>query len=196
MKPMEVVLATNNKHKVAEIKTVLDGFPLLFRTLSEFPNIGEIVEDAADFKGNALIKAVKVSQETGLPALADDSGLEVDALNGAPGVMSARFSGGDDSDNNRLLLANLEGVQEPLRTARFRCVIAFVVPGNEPIFAEGSVEGHIAHRPSGANGFGYDPLFIPLGFSRSFATLSSDEKNKISHRGRALDNLKNKLMSQ
>jgi XTP/dITP diphosphohydrolase len=193
MKLKTIVLATGNKHKVEEISAIIKDISWEIRTLRDYPDIGEINEDAPDFKGNALIKAVAVMKFTGLPSLADDSGLEVDALGGAPGVLSARFSGKGDSANNELLLKKLVNVADSDRMARFRCVIALVIPQKEPIFAEGKVEGKILQTLSGENGFGYDPLFLPDGYKESFAQLPSSEKNKISHRGRALADLRMKL---
>ncbi|MBL8027436.1 MAG: RdgB/HAM1 family non-canonical purine NTP pyrophosphatase [Fibrobacteres bacterium] len=181
-----LVIATGNRHKVNEISQILSGLSISLKTLKDFPLVGEIKEDAPDFKGNALIKAHTVMKHTGLPSLADDSGLEVDALDGAPGVLSARFSGGNDADNNALLLQKLQGLTPEKRTARFRCVIALTIPGEPPVFAEGKIDGRIIEKESGANGFGYDPLFVPDGYNKTFAEIESAEKNKISHRGRAL----------
>lgn len=191
--PDTLVLATGNAHKIREIGEILRGLPVKLRSVSEFKNIPAVVEDAPDFKGNALKKADAIMRATGFAALADDSGLEVDALNGEPGVRSARYSGGGDADNNRLLLERLTNVPEERRTARFRCVIALCVPGQAPVFSEGKVEGRIGFAPGGAGGFGYDPLFRADGFSMTFAEMEAEAKNAISHRGRALRELRTLL---
>lgn len=178
---MQLFVATHNAHKIREIGEILKGWEIL-------PDDPEGVEEnAPDFVGNALIKVRAIaSRHRGAWAMADDSGLEVRALNGAPGVRSARYAGepSNTAANNALLMKNLEGVED--RTANFTCAIALVDPeGNEHI-AEGKVFGKIAEKASGNAGFGYDPLFIPDGFDKTFADLSADEKNAISHRGRAL----------
>ncbi len=158
-------------------------------SLRDFPAIPPVEENQASFAGNALKKAQELSRHAGVPSLSDDSGLEVDALDGAPGLLSARFSGQGDRANNELLLQKLSGVLESGRSARFRCAVAYVAPGESPLVLEGSVEGVILTSPRGEAGFGYDPLFLPTGYDRSFAELSGDEKNKISHRARALAKL-------
>ena len=188
----EVVVATRNSKKVAEIGRILDGTAVGLRDLGEFPGCPEVEETEDSFEGNALKKAREVAAFTGLPALADDSGLVVDALDGAPGVFSARYAGedADDMDNNRKLLKELEGVPEERRTARFVCVIALSVPGGGEHVFEGRVEGRIGHESRGATGFGYDPLFVPEGHERTFAEMSGEEKDSMSHRGRALRKLR------
>lgn len=191
--PKVVVLATRNAHKVTEIRQILGGHGTEFKTLDDFPGIKEAVEDAPDFRGNALKKALAVCLATGLPALADDSGLEVDALGREPGVRSARYSGKGTEGNNALLLEKLEGVPEEKRTARFRCVVALCMPGKEPFVAEGKVEGSIIREGRGRDGFGYDPLFTPLGHNKTFAEIAAEEKNAMSHRGNALKALKKSL---
>lgn len=182
---MPILLATRNDHKLQEIRAILTGNPAELRDLSDYPEITELPETGNTFVLNALEKARFVFQKTGFIAIADDSGLEVDALNGAPGVFSKRFSPeGTDAANNALLLQKLEGVTE--RQARYKCVIAVVGPGGEA-WSEGSCEGTIAEAPKGTNGFGYDPLFLPDAEpGRSMAELSMAEKNAISHRARAL----------
>lgn len=176
----QLVLATHNANKLREVGEMLDGW-----TVTGEDSGAD--ETADSFAGNALIKARAVaSRRPGAWVMADDSGLVVDALGGAPGVRSARYAGreGDTSANNALLLANLTGVED--RRARFICAIALIAPdGREQIF-EGRCEGHIAETPYGNGGFGYDPLFVPEGFSKTFAELDPAEKNAISHRGRAL----------
>ena len=195
MLPEKIVLATNNQHKVEEIKQILGQGKTKFLTLSEFKDIPEVVEDQDTFEGNALKKAWAIMHATGLSALADDSGLEVDALSLAPGVRSSRYSGGGVSENNRLLLLNLEGVPEQRMTARFRCVVALCIPGKDPVVAQGRVEGHIGFNEKGKGGFGYDPLFIPEGHNVTFAEIGSKEKNALSHRGNALKLLLKKIQT-
>ena len=193
----KVVIATNNAHKVEEIRTALDFEGWEFLTLSQCDPYDEPAEDADTFEGNALIKALAAHEHTGLAALADDSGLVVDALDGAPGVYSARYAGahGDDAANNEKLLRELEGVSDDRRTARFVCSLAFVDEDGTQVFASGTIEGRIAHGLSGEGGFGYDPLFLPDEFAgaKSLAEVTQDEKNAISHRGNALRALKEKL---
>lgn len=193
----KVVIATNNAHKVEEIRTALDFEGWEFLTLSQCDPYDEPAEDADAFEGNALIKALAAHEHTGLAALADDSGLVVDALDGAPGVYSACYAGvhGDDAANNEKLLRELEGVSDDRRTARFVCSLAFVDEDGTQVFASGTIEGRIAHGLSGEGGFGYDPLFLPDEFAgaKSLAEVTQDEKNAISHRGNALRALKEKL---
>ncbi|MCR4399422.1 MAG: XTP/dITP diphosphatase [Syntrophomonadaceae bacterium] len=183
-----LVLATRNRKKRAELEAILAPLGLRVHTLDEFPEVPEVVEDGATFEANARKKARAVAEATGLVALADDSGLEVDALGGLPGVHSARFAGepADDARNNQLLLERLRDVPPERRGARFRCVIAVAVPGGETFVAEGSCEGRIGCEPAGEGGFGYDPLFIVDGYGQTFAQLPPEVKHRISHRGRAL----------
>lgn len=193
----KVLIATNNKHKVAEIETALDFEGWEFLALADCEPYPEPVEDADTFEGNALIKARAAHEATGLAALADDSGLAVDALGGAPGVFSARYCGvhGDDDANNAKVLAELEGVPDEERTARFVCALAFVDEDGTEITAFGTIEGRIAHGLSGEGGFGYDPMFLPdeFGGAKTLAEVGQKEKNAISHRGNALRALKEKL---
>ncbi|WP_350453741.1 RdgB/HAM1 family non-canonical purine NTP pyrophosphatase [Slackia heliotrinireducens] len=193
----KVVIATNNAHKVEEISTALDFEGWEFLKLSQVDPYEEPEEDADTFEGNALIKARAAHEHTGLAALADDSGLVVDALGGAPGVFSARYAGvhGDDDANNAKVLAELEGVPDEERTARFACCIAFVDEDGTEITATGTIEGRIAHGLAGDGGFGYDPMFLPDHFhgEKTLAQVTQDEKNAISHRGNALRALKEKL---
>lgn len=194
---MQVVIATSNRHKVEEIKTALDFPGWEFLTLSQVTGYPEPEEDADTFAGNALIKARAAHEATGMAALADDSGLVVDALDGRPGVYSARYAGvhGDDAANNAKVLAELEGVPDEQRTGRFVCALAFVDENGNEITVEGAVEGRIGYELRGSEGFGYDPMFMPeaFGFEKSLAEVSQDEKNAISHRGNALRILKEKL---
>lgn len=187
----KLIFATNNAHKLGEVQALLgDAFTLV--TLRECGITEDIPETADTLEGNALQKARYVYGKTGLDCFADDTGLEVDALGGAPGVHSARYAtdGHDFAANNRLLLKNLEGTTD--RTARFRTVIALIIDGVEYTF-EGRVEGTIATSESGSEGFGYDPLFVPSGEIITFAQMSAEAKNAISHRGRAVAKLVNFL---
>lgn len=184
---MKILFATNNAHKIEEVQAILgDRYSLV--TPRDCGITDEIPEEQETLEGNALQKARYLNRLTGLDCFADDTGLEVEALGGAPGVHSARYAttGHDFAANNRLLLKNLEGKSN--RRARFRTVIALILNGEEHLF-EGIVEGTILGRESGNGGFGYDPLFVPDGFTRSFAQMTADEKNGISHRGRAVEQL-------
>lgn len=181
---IKIVFATNNAHKLAEVRAVLgEGYELV--TLKEVGITEDIPETGTTLDENASIKARYVFERTGLDCFADDTGLEVEALGGAPGVHSARYAtdGHDFKANNRKLLAELQGVDN--RRARFRTVVSLIRKGVEQQ-VEGIVEGTIATAESGAEGFGYDPLFIPEGYDRTFAEMSAEEKNAISHRGRAV----------
>lgn len=184
---MKIVFATNNTHKLSEVRAVLgEGFELV--TLREVGITEDIPETGATLDENASIKARYVYERTGLDCFADDTGLEVEALNGAPGVHSARYAtdGHDFAANNRKLLRELNGITN--RRARFRTVIS-LIRGGEELQVEGIVRGTIATEESGNKGFGYDPLFIPEGYDHTFADMSADEKNAISHRGRAVAEL-------
>lgn len=184
---MKILFATNNAHKLSEVSEVLgDGFRLL--TPRDCGVTEEIPETQPTLEGNALQKARYLHERTGLDCFADDTGLEVAALGGAPGVRSARYAteGHDFAANNRLLLRNLEGRED--RRARFRTVIALIRGGEEHLF-EGIVEGRIVDRETGCEGFGYDPLFVPDGYDRTFAEMTPDQKNAVSHRGRAVRRL-------
>jgi XTP/dITP diphosphohydrolase len=216
--PDHVIIATRNLHKAGEIRTIL-GDSFRYSTLVDFPEAPGVVEDALTFAGNATKKAVELARwlsggisnlkfqiSNSTKVLADDSGLEVDALNGAPGVHSARFAALDrigdglstnstDAENNAKLLRLLRAVALENRKARFRCVIAMVhlhhsTSGGEPRVFDGVCEGRIELASRGAGGFGYDPLFVPDGFDRTFGELGEDVKNKLSHRSRALQKLK------
>ncbi|WP_419507474.1 RdgB/HAM1 family non-canonical purine NTP pyrophosphatase [Alistipes communis] len=184
---MKIVFATNNAHKLAEVQAVLgDAYELVTPRMCGVEE--EIPENQPTLEGNASEKSHYLRARTGLDCFADDTGLEVEALDGAPGVHSARYAsdGHDFAANNRLLLRNLEGVAN--RRARFRTVISLLVGDEEHLF-EGVVEGRIVERESGTEGFGYDPLFVPDGCDRTFAEMSPDEKNAVSHRGRAVRKL-------
>ncbi len=185
---MDILLATNNQGKVLELKKLLGELPFNVRSLQDFPQVGEIEENGESFAENALIKAKAGARATGILTLADDSGLEVDVLQGEPGVRSARFAGEpkNDSRNNAKLLELLKDIPLYRRSARFKSVIALVTPEGEEFVTEGTCEGLISLEPKGQGGFGYDPLFYVPEYDRSFAELSLEEKNAISHRGKAL----------
>ena len=190
-----IVIATKNPGKLREIRAILEGLPFRWLGLDQFSDLPEAVESEETFYDNALIKATHFSRLTGHWALADDSGLEVDALGGAPGVYSSRYagSGADDQANNDKLLAALAAVEEPQRTARFRCCVV-LADGQHPIAtAAGTVEGQIALAPRGDNGFGYDPLFFLPEYGKTAAELAPELKNSISHRARALAQLREHL---
>ena len=184
----ELVVATRNAGKLEEIRHLLEGAGIGVLGLDAFPEVPEIEEDGATFAANAAKKAETVAHLTGRPCLADDSGLTVAALNGEPGVHSARYAGvqGDDAANNARLLRELADVPEARRQAAFCCVMALCRPGEPTAFFEGRVAGSILHAPRGSGGFGYDPLFLVDGFDRTMAELPLAEKNRISHRGQAL----------
>lgn len=184
---MKIVFATNNTHKLAEVQAVL-GPEFTLVTPGECGVAEEIPEEQPTLEGNASQKSHYLHARTGLDCFADDTGLEVKALGGAPGVHSARYAteGHDFAANNRLLLKNLTGVTD--RRARFRTVISLILRGEEHLF-EGIVEGRIIDREQGAEGFGYDPLFVPDGYDRTFAQMTTEEKNAISHRARAVRKL-------
>lgn len=192
---MKIVLATGNQGKVNEIKAILQDLDVEVLSLKDFPEIDEIVEDGATFAENAVKKAKAVTEATGLVAVADDSGLEVDYLDGAPGIYSARFAGEDKDDvaNNMKLLGLMEGAPDDQRTARFRCVIAITTPCGDVFTAKGACIGIIGDEIKGNKGFGYDPLFYLPEYDRTFAELDPGIKNKISHRGRALAQMKSVL---
>ena len=183
----ELVLASGNKGKLAEFQRLLDGLDVQIHSMKDYPEIGEIVEDGSTFAENALIKARAVCKATGKPAMADASGHAVDALTGAPGISSARFAGEQrsDADNNAKVLRLMETVADADRTARFFCVIAIVLPDGREYTVEGTCEGIILHALRGEGGFGYDPLFYVESMNKTFAELTLEEKNRISHRGHA-----------
>jgi XTP/dITP diphosphohydrolase len=195
-----VVVATRNRGKLEEIRATL-AFPgWEFVTAQDLGfEVSEVVEDGETFTDNALIKAFAYRERFGLPALADDSGLVVDALGGEPGIRSARYSGDQatDASNNVKLMAALEGVREPGRTARFQCSVVYVDEHRMPTAACGTCEGNIGSAPRGKGGFGYDPLFLPdAAPGRTMAELDVFEKNAISHRGNALRSLRNTLFGR
>lgn len=180
------MIATRNRGKTAEIQDLLEHFPVSIKNLDDFGPIPEVVEDGDTFEENAYKKASFTARVLGFPALSDDSGLVVEALNGAPGVHSARWAGPDATDTQRCskLLAELE--KQTNRSAAFECVISIAVPAGPALTYEGSCEGTITHEPVGANGFGYDPVFFYAPLNKTFAQLSMAEKSRVSHRGKAL----------
>ncbi len=184
----KLVLATGNKNKVRELQDLLADLPFTIVTIEDYPGLVMPKEDQPTFAGNATLKAEAVSKFCGEMALADDSGLEVDALGGRPGVYSARYAGdeGNYAANNRLLLQELSGLPPEQRAARFVCAIAINIPGDQTYIIEESCPGVIAEELKGEGGFGYDPLFIYPPAGLTFAEMSAEEKNKVSHRGRAL----------
>lgn len=185
---MKLVLATKNPGKLAELQELLAGLPFEIVSLASYPEVADIEETGETFAENAVLKAETVMRQTGELVLADDSGLEVDALAGRPGVFSARFAGlgmGDQA-NKQKLLAEMAGVAKEYRTARFRAVIAIAIPGRETAFVEGSVAGLIIEAEQGEGGFGYDSLFYLPAAAKTFAQMSAQEKNQISHRAQAL----------
>jgi len=187
---MEIVLATRNKKKVEEIRRITAGLPITVLSLDDFPGCPETVEDRDTFEGNAFKKAVEVSQFSDKPALSDDSGLEVEALGGRPGVLSARYApdaeSGNDPRNYQKLLLDLQDIPEGKRAARFVCCIVLAFPGGSQKTFFGYAEGRISRVPNGKKGFGYDPVFIPEGYERTFAEMAADEKDSLSHRGKAI----------
>lgn len=184
----ELVVATRNAGKLREIRHLLEGAGIAVLGLDAFPEVPEIEEDGDTFAANATKKAETVARLTGCPCLADDSGLAVEALDGEPGVHSARYAGtqGDDAANNARLLRALAGVPDNRRRAAFRCVMALARPGRPTAYFEGRVDGTILRAPRGDGGFGYDPLFLVAGGELTMAELPLDQKNRISHRGQAL----------
>ena len=193
----EAVIATGNMHKLEEIQTMLSDIDFKILSLRDVGLDGiEIIENGRTFEHNALIKARTIAEKTGMIAIGDDSGIEVDALDKRPGIYSARYAGenASDEDNRIKMFEELDGVPMEKRTARFVCVIALVFPDGKEILARGKVEGKIAMGTSGDNGFGYDPMFIPDGYDKTFGVLSPEVKNSFSHRARALEIMKDKLI--
>lgn len=191
-----IVIGSGNRDKARELAELLADTPFNVKSAADFPAVPAPEETADTFEGNALEKAAYYAERFGLPVVADDSGLEVDALNGAPGVYSARYAGEGCTydDNNRKLLAALQGVPDDRRSARFVCCAAYVDGEGASHVVRGTVAGRIATAPEGTKGFGYDPLFVPDGYDRTFAEMDADEKHAISHRGRAFEQLKDYLV--
>jgi XTP/dITP diphosphohydrolase len=191
----DLVLATRNRHNGAELAALLEGLPIRIRTLADFPQAPDVVEDGATCEANAVKKAVEIARATGLPAVADDTGLEVDALGGRPGVYAARYAGEQASyaDNCRKLLAELGGVPRERRRARFLTVAALAWPDGAVQVTQGALDGVIAERPTGSHGFGYDPVFFVPALGRTLAELTAEEKNRISHRAEAFRKMRDVL---
>ncbi len=194
-KRMQVVIATRNQGKVREFQAMFEQLGWEAVSLAQFENVPEVVEDGETFEANARKKAETIARHLNLPTVGDDSGLEVDALGGKPGVYSARYAGeqASDEDNWRKLLKELAEVPNEKRTARFRCVLAFARPGEETLVASGQCEGVILREPAGHNGFGYDPVFFLPERLCTMAQLDSSVKNQISHRAHALHHLAEKI---
>lgn len=194
---IRAVLATRNDHKVEEVMRILQAEGVDIELLALPAEAPDVAETESTFAGNALLKARSAAEATGLPAIADDSGLCVDALHGMPGVLSARWSGrhGDDAANLALVLAQLSEVPDGRRGAQFVCAAAWVVPGSHEHVVEGVLEGTLAHAPRGSHGFGYDPVFMPQGYALTTAELRPHEKDAISHRGQALRALARTVLS-
>jgi XTP/dITP diphosphohydrolase len=194
---IRLLVATRNPHKTREVQQIL-GSEFAVRDLRAYPQISEIIETGTSFKENAKLKALAVSRKLPGLVIADDSGLEVEALGGAPGIYSARYAGTNATNKGRIakLLEELArvGATKEQRGARFRCVLALARNGEVLGIFEGTVEGQIADRPRGSRGFGYDPIFVPTGFERTFGELEPAEKNQLSHRARALEKLRTFLM--
>ena len=191
--PLVLVIATRNAGKTNEIRALLEDFPLDIRNLDDFGPIPEVVEDGITFEENAYKKASFTARVLGFPALADDSGLVVPSLDGAPGVHSARYAGADATDEDRCqkLLEAMGAIDD--RRAAFECVISIAVPGGPALTYEGRCEGEIARAPAGQNGFGYDPVFYYPPLGKTFAELSRDEKAAVSHRGKALQEVRDEF---
>jgi XTP/dITP diphosphohydrolase len=190
-----IVLATRNAHKVAELQRILASYGVELVGLDAFPDVPDVAETGETFAANALLKARATAAATDLVAVADDSGLEVHALNGMPGVLSARWAGrhGDDAANLRLVLDQLTDVPDERRGAAFVCAAAAVTPGGREVVVEGRLTGALTREPRGTNGFGYDPIFVPVGEERTTAEMSPEEKDVISHRGQAFRSLAARL---
>lgn len=193
--PMKIILATGNQHKLKEFQQILATDTITIVPQSAFPGCPEVIEDGSSFEENALKKARAIAAHTDCVAMADDSGLEVDALDGEPGIYSARYAGepSNDKRNIALLLENIRHVEEAQRGAQFRCVIAVVAPEGRELVAQGLCRGQITTEALGSDGFGYDPVFLHEESGRTFAQLSSAEKNSISHRGLAVRKLREVL---
>jgi len=192
---MQIVLATRNQHKKQELIALLQDLNVVIRTLDDFPEAPDVVEDGDTCEANAMKKAVEIARYTGLPAVADDTGLEVDALGGRPGVFAARYAGEHASyqDNCRKLLQELRGIPPAERDARFVTVAAIAFPSGETTSVRGVLEGSIAEQPAGSHGFGYDPIFLVPEHHQTLAQLSPEIKNRISHRARAFTQAKHLL---
>jgi XTP/dITP diphosphohydrolase len=195
---MKFVLATRNAHKATELKRILEELDLdcELLTVADFPGAPEVEETETTFEGNALLKARALAKFTGLAAIADDSGICVDALDGSPGVLSARWSGATenvDQANLDLVLQQIKDVQSEGRGAKFVCAAVAVFPDGKELVATGEMFGSLLNAPTGENGFGYDPIFVPTGFTKTTAQMTASEKDAISHRGKALNQLAHQI---
>jgi XTP/dITP diphosphohydrolase len=195
---MKFVLATRNAHKATELKRILEELDLdcELLTVADFPGAPEVEETETTFEGNALLKARELAKFTGLAAIADDSGICVDALDGNPGVLSARWSGATenvDQANLDLVLEQIKDVQSEGRGAKFVCAAVAVFPDGKELVATGEMFGSLLNAPTGENGFGYDPIFVPTGFTKTTAQMTASEKDAISHRGKALNQLAHQI---
>lgn len=186
-----IVIATHNVGKAKEFESLFAQFQIKVKTLEDYPELGEVEETGTTFEENAKIKAETIANALGKIVIADDSGLMVDALDGRPGVYSARYAGEEKSDqkNNEKLLQELDGVEDEKRTARFYCALAVATPLEETNLVSGTCEGRITYEPAGENGFGYDPIFYVESLGKTMAQLTKEEKNRISHRANAIRNL-------
>jgi XTP/dITP diphosphohydrolase len=192
---MDIVLATRNKKKIEEMKRIIEDLSISVLTLDDFIGCPEVEEEGATFEENAIKKAQTVASYTGKPSVADDSGLEVYALKGAPGTLSARYAGEDKDDRKNInkLLLEMRSIADEQRGARFVCCIALAFPEGSVKTFSGYVEGKIGREPRGSQGFGYDPVFYPEGYNRTFAEMTANEKDALSHRGKALRKLRRYL---
>ena len=196
--PRDLVLATRNRHKGAELAAILAGLPVCIRTMDEFPDVPDVIEDGETCEANAVKKARAVAEATGLLAVADDTGLEVDALGGRPGVYAARYAGPQATyeDNCRKLLKELAGVPRDRRTARFVTVAAVAEPSEKVQVTTGRLDGLITEAQAGEQGFGYDPVFYVPDLGKTLAELSSEQKNRISHRAKAFAQVRELLQNR
>jgi len=194
---MKLVIATSNKGKLEEFKQMLSDTPLEILSLLDFPGI-KIVENGNSFEENAVIKAVETAKKTGLPSLGDDSGLEVKFLGGKPGIFTARYAGENatSEDNIKKLLSELEGVPFEEREAQFVCFLCFALPNGKYYIEKGNLKGFITFEPVGKNGFGYDPVFYVPELGKTLAEADSETKNRISHRGRALEKIRRHILCE
>lgn len=195
MKNKTIIIATKNEGKAKEFIKLFKKYGYEVKTLLDFPDIPDVPETGSTFKENALQKATAISEQLNTIVLADDSGLEVDALNGRPGIYSARFAGehGNDEKNNEKLINEMKEIPKEKRTANFHCSLVLVGPDKDPLHVVGEVNGYILDEPQGTHGFGYDPLFYLPKFNQSMAELTDEEKNEVSHRARAIEKLKEHL---
>ena len=190
-----IVIGTRNKKKLVEIERLLDGLPVDLSLVEEYPLVKDVEETETTFAGNAALKATEVAAATGEWVVADDSGLEVDALDGRPGIFSARYAGPDQDDRRNIakVLSEMKDVPPPQRTARFLCAIALAAPDKLLFVVEEVCEGVLTAEPRGESGFGYDPIFVPEGHDRTFAELGAEIKDRLSHRGKALHRFREEL---